>query len=417
MSVWPYLLAPHFEASGYALLHLFGLRLLLTRLERECTSGLASWYDRMQPPFLAAFSTYAPVHAESTVGADEYRPLALQFYMLGGSLALHLPLWLQSFWWSTVWNPYPQYLLYLPVSMLSDWYWTLQLDLLRLLFLSTAFIGSFFLLIGSLPVLHVKTYAKEWYLIRPVHNVTLDYRWRWRYKASDHGRFSFQVRVGVPPVDGFEEHSSPSRATGRHRWVLLGSHHPVSIEVRREQLLRLELLESKPTKPEWAPPNTLCLAATSQVDDLLETLDPITYLSQMRPFLDDYHPLLGLASLTKQQPKLGHVEADVLKDVEGRLQKHPEVKEEGPLSSWRASYAQHRAQSKRKSSGLRSQKSQSHDSAKEDSTRFLPIVCDSGASFSCTPRREDFVGPIRKAHVQEVTGLSEKCPVQGVGTV
>jgi hypothetical protein len=47
----------------------------------------------------------------------------------------------------------------------------------------------------------------------------------------------------------------------------------------------------------------------------------------------------------------------------------------------------------------------------------LPIVIDSGATFSLTPNRSDFIGELRAAPVSELNGLSSTTAVEGVGTV
>jgi hypothetical protein len=47
----------------------------------------------------------------------------------------------------------------------------------------------------------------------------------------------------------------------------------------------------------------------------------------------------------------------------------------------------------------------------------LPIVIDSGASYSVTPNLDDFVGPIEKAETQELNGLNATIKVIGQGTV
>ena len=48
---------------------------------------------------------------------------------------------------------------------------------------------------------------------------------------------------------------------------------------------------------------------------------------------------------------------------------------------------------------------------------LLPIVIDSGASCSLTPNKNDFIGDIRPATINELRGLSNTTKVLGVGTV
>jgi hypothetical protein len=47
----------------------------------------------------------------------------------------------------------------------------------------------------------------------------------------------------------------------------------------------------------------------------------------------------------------------------------------------------------------------------------LPIIIDTGASFSVTPNLDDFLGPIRPCTTKELNGLNSSITVVGVGTV
>jgi hypothetical protein len=47
----------------------------------------------------------------------------------------------------------------------------------------------------------------------------------------------------------------------------------------------------------------------------------------------------------------------------------------------------------------------------------LPIVIDTGGSFSVTPNREDFEGDLRPANIDDLQGLAGPAVVAGVGTV
>jgi hypothetical protein len=49
--------------------------------------------------------------------------------------------------------------------------------------------------------------------------------------------------------------------------------------------------------------------------------------------------------------------------------------------------------------------------------RELPIVIDSGASYSVTPNLQDFVGPIRECSTKELNGLNAPINVVGEGEV
>ena len=47
----------------------------------------------------------------------------------------------------------------------------------------------------------------------------------------------------------------------------------------------------------------------------------------------------------------------------------------------------------------------------------MPVVLDSGASFSVTPFREDFVSPIRVTSLHELTGINGSSNMKGIGTI
>ena len=46
-----------------------------------------------------------------------------------------------------------------------------------------------------------------------------------------------------------------------------------------------------------------------------------------------------------------------------------------------------------------------------------PVVLDTGASFSLSPYKSDFVGPLRRSDVPSLKGLSATTTVEGIGTV
>ena len=46
-----------------------------------------------------------------------------------------------------------------------------------------------------------------------------------------------------------------------------------------------------------------------------------------------------------------------------------------------------------------------------------PVVLDTGASFSLTPFKSDFVGPLRRSEISTLKGLSSTTTVEGIGTV
>ena len=53
----------------------------------------------------------------------------------------------------------------------------------------------------------------------------------------------------------------------------------------------------------------------------------------------------------------------------------------------------------------------------QSTEKEMPIVFDTGASFSVTPILEDFVSPLAEPDVQEMTGLADKVAIKGIGWV
>ena len=47
----------------------------------------------------------------------------------------------------------------------------------------------------------------------------------------------------------------------------------------------------------------------------------------------------------------------------------------------------------------------------------VPVVIDTGASFSLTPFREDFVGPMEETNTDNLQGLNAQAEVKGEGEV
>jgi hypothetical protein len=54
----------------------------------------------------------------------------------------------------------------------------------------------------------------------------------------------------------------------------------------------------------------------------------------------------------------------------------------------------------------------------DTSARYdVPVVIDTGASFSITPFEEDFVSPLKSADMDAMHGLADSVLVKGVGWV
>ena len=47
----------------------------------------------------------------------------------------------------------------------------------------------------------------------------------------------------------------------------------------------------------------------------------------------------------------------------------------------------------------------------------VPVVFDTGCSFSVTPFESDFISDIEPTDVKELVGLTDKVMIQGVGTI